>query len=422
MPQMVETDVLATELEKVRSKIPTLFERDDTWYSDIPVKSDVEVISTRDMRVPLEIRPGGKFAHFNPEGGSLGSGGGPKFDKAVVNNLYLRHNLQWTKKTEWATDDPRKAVVKALRHLLSTGMADMRRHLDSLCLTDGTGVLGTVSAYAAGPPATFTLGTDGFGARLLRFAQDVAIFDSTLATNRTAGTDREITFYDGQAKQFKTAAAVAGTVAGDKVVVGGLGNVTGANVTSLYGLAYHHNNASTGTWLGLDRATYPEIRATGINAGSGALSLPFARRAINAIGDRLGRDQMKTLAAWCHPCQLQAYEEQAQAVSVINKGSSEEKINLYFGGGQLAGAPMKLHYSWDKTRIDFIAKELWGRTQIKAPDFYEVDGRKIFEMRDTATGGVVASQIFHYVVGMNLFHTNPAGASYIYGLAVPTGY
>jgi hypothetical protein len=211
-------------------------------------------------------------------------------------------------------------------------------------------------------------------------------------------------------------------VAGDKIVVGGLGNVTGTNVVSLYGVAYHHNNAATGTWLGLDRAAYPQIRATGINASS-QFALPFARRAINAIGDRLGKDQMKKLVAWTHPCQVQAYEEYAQSVMVINKTSSDEKINTYFGDNvQLAGCPVRTHYSWDKTRIDFIAKDLWGRCQVKAPDFYDVDGKKIFEMRDTSTGGVVASQIFHIVVGFNIFQTNPAGASYIYGLPVPTGY
>jgi hypothetical protein len=422
MAQLQDADVVATELEKVRSAVPVLFERDDTFYSEIPVSTEVENISNRDMRIPLEIYPGGDFAHYNPEGGSLGTGSGPKFDKAVINSVHVRHNVQWTKKAEWGTDDPRKAVVKALRHLLSTSMADFRRYLDALCLTNGQGILGTISAVSnAGGYDTVTLGTDGFGARLVRYAQKVAYFDSTLATNRTAGTDKEIVYHDPVGKQIKTA-TTASLAATDKVVIGGLGNVTGSNVVSLYGLGYHHNNASTGTWLGLDRATLPMIRSTGINAGS-TFALPFARRAINAIGDRLGKDQMKKLTAWCHPCQVQAYEEYAQGVMVINKTGSDEKINTYFGDNvQLAGAPVRTHYSWDKTRIDFIAKELWGRAQVKAPDFYEVDGRRIFEMRDTTTGGLVASQIFHIVVGFNLFHKNPAGSAYIYGLPVPTGY
>lgn len=48
----VETPSIADELEKI----------------------EPQIVSCRDMRVPLEIRPGGKFGYFDPEGGSLGRG------------------------------------------------------------------------------------------------------------------------------------------------------------------------------------------------------------------------------------------------------------------------------------------------------------------------------------------------------------
>ena len=65
-----------------------LFERDDKFYANIK-KRDVEKISHRQMRVPLELRPGGSFQYFNPDGGDLGRGGGPTFDKAVLNRVFL---------------------------------------------------------------------------------------------------------------------------------------------------------------------------------------------------------------------------------------------------------------------------------------------------------------------------------------------
>lgn len=34
----------------------------------------VTVISSRDMRIPLQLRPGGNFGMFNPDGGGLGIG------------------------------------------------------------------------------------------------------------------------------------------------------------------------------------------------------------------------------------------------------------------------------------------------------------------------------------------------------------
>ena len=123
---MTSIQVVATELEKVddRGAIPVLFEREDTFYSFVE-KRPVTVVSERDMRIPLELQPGGKFGHFDADGGDLGRGEGPVFDKAIINTVNLRHAVEWTKKAEWATDDKRKAVVNTLRHLLATSMAEI---------------------------------------------------------------------------------------------------------------------------------------------------------------------------------------------------------------------------------------------------------------------------------------------------------
>jgi hypothetical protein len=86
----------------------------------------------------------------------------------------------------------------------------------------------------------------------------------------------------------------------------------------LFGLPYHHSNASTGTWLGFNRATTPEIRANRVNA-AGGLALPFARLAINKIGDRIGMDTQIQVEAWMHPAQKQAYE----AVRTVSYSYSE---------------------------------------------------------------------------------------------------
>ena len=73
MAAQAAADVLALEIEKVRKKVPILFEREDTFFSSIE-KRDVNVVSSRDMVVPLEIRPGGKFRHYSPAGEDLGRG------------------------------------------------------------------------------------------------------------------------------------------------------------------------------------------------------------------------------------------------------------------------------------------------------------------------------------------------------------
>ena len=67
---VVESVVAGTELERVLPKVTTVFESDDTFFGNIK-KRDVEVVSYREMRAPMELRPGGRFSYFNPDGGDL---------------------------------------------------------------------------------------------------------------------------------------------------------------------------------------------------------------------------------------------------------------------------------------------------------------------------------------------------------------
>jgi len=419
MPQ-TESQVVGVELERVNKKLPKLFDLEDTLYSEIEKSTAAQPVSNRAMRIPLKLRPGGRFGHFNPDNADMGLGDGPAYDKAVITVAHLKYAIQWSKLVEWSTDSSQKAVVDAYQDLIAGAMPEFRRSVNALCMTAGNGVLGTITSFTtAGGTDTYNLTTDGFGVKLLRFGQPVKVYDTTLATDRSAAADSFITFYDLPNKQIKVAPAVTNVANTDKIVVSG---VSGASPASLLGIPYHNSNASTGTWLGFDRSLTPEIRANRVNA-AGALALPFARLSMNKVGDRVGRKEAsKSLKAFMHPCQKQAYEALGQLVSVIQKTSKEENLDLYFGDGmQMAGAPIEDQFMWDKTRIDFLDLSLFGRAEMKPAAFYEVGGRKVFELRG-ASGGVQTSQIQYITVSFNIFCQNPAGLAYIDGLTVPAGY
>src|SRR6187399_3039154 len=212
---VVEAQVAATELERVIPKIRVLFERDDKFFSHIK-KRDVEKISHRQMRVPLELRPGGSFQYFNPDGGDLGRGGGPTFDKAVLNCVFCSENIEYTKLTQWATDDARKAIVNSVRRLTATALDEMRRQLDSQLMQAGDGVIGLVTTDTpAGGSNVISLTSDGFGARLVRFDQTVQVWDAALAINRGSGT---ITQYDVENKTISITPTIAAVAPTDKIV------------------------------------------------------------------------------------------------------------------------------------------------------------------------------------------------------------
>jgi len=413
-----EAQVAGLELERVITKLRVLFERDDKFYSSIE-KRNVEKISNRQMRIPLELRPGGAFQYFNADGGDLGRGGGPTFDKATLTAVFASENIEYTKLAQWSTDDARKSIINSVRRLTATAFDELRRQLDSQMQGSGNGVIGTVTTDTpAGGENVIDLTTDGFGANLMRYGQTVQIFDTTLATNRGKGS---ISFWDKENKVIHISPQVAGVVVGDKIVVDGISDPTA--LPGFFGVPYHHSNASTGTWLGFSRATTPEVRASRVNGNSSALTLPLPRIAINKIGNRVGEDENFKPEAWLHPAQAQAYEDIGQQVTIIQKMAKDEGLNMYFGDNmQLAGAPVKRHYQWDKTRIDFVVRSVWGRGEILPLGFYTTtDGRKIFEIRG-ASGGVATADIFYLSVGMQTFVGNPAALSYIDTLSVPDGY
>lgn len=411
-----ETQVVAAELERVDPKVPVLFERDAMFYANVE-KRPVEKVSARDMRIPLEIRPGGLFGYYDTAGGDLGRGEGPTFEKGIISTVNFKYAVEWQKKAQWATDDTRKSVVNSVKHLLANSMKEFRRGIDAQLMTAGDGAIGTVLSVAS---TTITCSaTDGFGTRLLRVGHKINFYNSAMTTDRTTGDERKITSIDHDARTFVyEGTAVSGVTAGDRILASGL---SGASPVGIYGVPYHHSSASTGTWLGLDRATYPEIRANRINA-SGSLAISHARRALNKIGERLGMENGLKLKAWLNPCQAQAYEELGQLVNVINKDSGDnQKLGLYFDVQQIAGVQMKKNWNWNKTRIDFVVDEVWGRAEMKPAGFYEEEGRRLFEVRG-ASGGVAAATLFYLVASFNTFVNQPPGLSYISDLAIPTGY
>lgn len=417
MSAQAETDVVATELERVRPTIETLFDREGKFYSSIE-KKDVEVVSGRQMRGPLEIKEGGKFGYFNSDGGDMGRGGGPIFDKFLISAIDNRYAVEYNVKTDWVTDDKRKAVINNVQRLLAKAMQSYRRAIDTQAVGAGDAVIGTVSSVTTAVGVDTIVLDTSFGAKLIRYGQDFNVYNSDLTINRTVLGEKTVNFYDLANRTIK-AAATAGITAGDKIVCSG---ITATPSVGIKGVMYHHSNASTGTWLGFDRAATPEIRANRVNGNSSALVLPLPRLALNLAADRVGEDSVGTFEAWMHPAQAQSYEELGFLVTQINSTGESKGLDLYFGGAMMmAGAPVKKSFNWHRQRIDFVNKAYWGRAELKPAGFFETEGKKLYNIRG-ASGGLAAALIFYLVSSFDIFVSNPAGCSYIDSLAIPSGY
>jgi hypothetical protein len=438
-----EAQVLALELEKVEEKIAIAFERDDTFFSQVE-KRPAEVVSSFAMRVPLELRPGGKPGQWTSEGGDMGTGDMPYYDKAEINTVELIWRAQWSLRRKFATDNNRKAIVNAFKRDIASAMKSFRRFNDSLCMTSNAGQLGTVgSVTTSGGQDTYICNVDGFGTRLMQSGWEIDIWDPTLTIKRTGhgpgnGGSYQINFWDVANKVVSvngSPSLTAGDQAvqpGDIIVAQGStfqinnlypGNTLTANPpTAIAGVQYQNSNSSIGSWNGFNRSTTPEIRANAVVA-SGPFAIPMARLAINKIGNRLGMENMKKLNAWMHPAQAQQYEELAQESIIINKEAKEQGVDLYFNDNmRLAGAPVKKHFGWDMTRIDFLDMDLMGRAEFYPCRWHkDENGNRVFVGRGTS-GGLQAIEFSYIICAWQMYCANPAGLSNINTLTVPSGY
>ncbi len=407
------SQVVALQLEKVRPKLPVLYERDDTFFSLIQ-KREVDRVSTRTARIPLQVQPGGSFGYASFDGGDLGRGSGTAYDYAQITPVGIRMAVEITKLVEYATDASDKAIENAAKRNVADAMKQFRHDLDAALQTAGNGVFGAVSAING---STLTLTNTPYGARLLRENMSVQVYDSTLATNRGSAVISSVAKGLGQAQSIVVNAVPAGTVAGDQLVVDG---VSGANPTFLYGIPYHHNTATAGTWMGISRANAYAV-ANGVNANNAALTLPPIRLAFNQIRQSLGLDSLGSLIWHGHPAQVAAYEELGFVISEIEKGGANQDLDLLFKNKTMGGVRVKENIHADTTRLDLINLETWGRVEWLPIDFYEIGGSTVFPVYG-ASGGLAASYLFYLVTGVQFFVDNPKAVSSVTNLALPAGY
>src|SRR5882724_2789096 len=149
MPAMSNSQTIALQLEKVRDKVPLLYERDDVLLSMIQQRGDVEKVSSRAMRLPLQVNPGGKAGSYNADGGDMGRGSGTAYDVATVSPIFFRFAIEITKLVEYATNGRERAVENAAKPEVVNGMKQFRAFLDKLMQTAGNGVLGSISSFAS---------------------------------------------------------------------------------------------------------------------------------------------------------------------------------------------------------------------------------------------------------------------------------
>jgi hypothetical protein len=331
----------------------------------------------------------------------------------------MKHAVEITKLVEFATNSNEKAVANITKRATVNAMKQFRKDVDTWLQTAGNGVMGTISSGAGS--TTWTMANTPFGARLLRKNLTVSVYSADLATKRGEATINSNPVRGLGKTQTVTVDVDPGSSNTDVVLPSGL---SGASPTWVYGIPYHHNTSTSGTWLGISRSNDYAV-ANGADANGGGFSLPPFRLAINQIIQELGEEGLAQNLIWhTHIAALAGYEEYGLSLSRIDRTGDGEKMAAGLFNDktmQIGGYQVKRSIHADPTRFDLLNLQTWGRVEWAPIDYLEIGGNTVFPVYGDS-GGIAAAYLFYFVCGMQFFVDNPKAISSVLNVALPTGY
>ena len=418
MAQLQNNQTLALQLERVRDKLELLYEREDTLWGLIKSETDVDPVSTRNMRVPVQALAGGLASQFNPDGGDLGRGSGTTFDYGQITPVYLIIGVEVSRLAEIATNQGSKAIESIAKVEPANAMKQFNKFIDTLLNTDGSGTLDTVVSVTS--PNQITVNN----ANQFADNQNIQVWSALGGTNR--GTC-QILSCDPNSNILYIAGAgyPAGTQANDLLIIAGAPAVAG---TSLLGVEYFQTNSNSGSWLQLPRASYPgKLKTPYVNGNSGSPTPALVRRMFAQLEFALGievADEQK-LVFYMNNDMAAAWENNGLNVTIVNqqqlKGSESEDMLKKSMPSQMAGRKIVRSVHAKPGRIDGLCLSHWGRCENQPIDYWDVGGQTVFPIYG-GSGGLAAASIFYYWTGVNVFNANVRAGVYSDTLAIPSGY
>jgi hypothetical protein len=407
---------IALQLEKVRKTVPTAYEQEHILLDMIDKRGDVIDASTRNIRLPILMRPGGKGSQGTADFDDMGRGSGSTWDVATLSTLHYRWAFEVSKLAEYATKGNDKAVEDVAVREVAEAMKMFKRFLDCVYQTNGTGTEDSIVAIS-GTTLTVT------NPNIFYFNQDIQVYPAGLASaSRGLAT---ITQVDPLLKTITVNALPAGTSVGDALVINISQGAGGANPVALEGLLYNHVDSASGSWNNLARSTYPEVLKTPHVAAGGATITPALRRlGENKLRRVLGVEFDEPMVAFMNVDQEAAWENVNVSVTTdiraMQKGESTPDMLSRRPPKTFGGIPIKTSIHATIQRIDLLCLKHWGRGVTKEVDLFEEGGQTVFQLYGQS-GGLLAGYLSYFDTVFNVFMDCPRFGVFYDGLALPVG-
>jgi hypothetical protein len=446
-------DTVGAQIEKVRGSLEKYHVDTPTSYISSLIKNmQMETISNYLYRIPVETSLQGQYRKFISDGGTLGVGRGMKLTYLTAGYINSLMGFQITQEQIDTSKSRDQSVVNVFAETLARAMECVQLMDEIVLFTDGTGIVTNgLSATNGSTTATFAGATDTVGVNRLVEGMCVDVWTNNGITKRVPATAAPIVInsinYETSTVTFdQTVTAISAAASGDLLALRDMDVYGPAALTSFsstwpqrgqvgglggdsfrHGIYYAHNVTTSNYYLGVQRSALPQLISARVNAASGGLTFNMGLTLLDSILQRRNSSSVNGLVGIWHMAQRRACFNLGVAISTKfisgdKFGSSVDLMPSNKGYDDVVpycDVPMHLSRRQDRARIDFINPSNWGRAQLYDTQFYEVDGRRIFEGRSSTDGTVMAFINFYIKQSFDYFCLNPGAEGYIDALAVP---
>jgi hypothetical protein len=418
MPGGAVAQNVASQIEWVKPELELMYLTASRLMKHIEENTEVKAVSTRPVRVPLEVLAGGKPGAFNPDGGPLKRGSAPTEVFGNISCTPISQASEYTALSEWSTDSDDsdgKAVKNYVTLTNQRATETIAGVLDALVATGGgANVLDTVVS-------TTTNGLVMNNANEFMDNQDIDLYSSLTGSSGFIATVtiESVDIYNNTI--WLTGPVPAGVGAGTYCVLSGSAGVQNSGI---YGILYYQASGNAGSVLNINRSTYPgKLSTPGISV-NGAL-VPSTVRAMEMIiklGVGIERAEQSDLTVHCGLDMQSAWENNAILVQhvIANEVKGDEHTDMLkpnpptmLGGRKILANERAL-----PGRIDFLALKKWSRIETKPMDYYEVGGQTLFPAY-AIDGSVATSMMFWLVLLVNILNINPRMGGFLANLSIP---
>jgi hypothetical protein len=439
------TDLINANKETLRKgALPYIYQKDEDYAVQRVCKSTEAYRITKttngaDFRVPIEVGPAGNFGAANLAGAPLGLGRGVSITQFIQTYFATKLAFQLSYDAIKGTATSDQTAFDAWKRTMEEGIPNMARYENASwhCLGGSDGQVGVATAFTGdGTGGTYTLDTD-IGVRLFVPNQQFEIINgATYKTGQTGVSPDNLPFvspgsvnYAARTITFTCPITLTGgniPAAGDVLYFGGA--TPSGTPTWAQGLRYVNTTATSGLYLGVNRATYPVINSSAITSG-GTLTQQMVLALRQLIAIRTGSKSKLSVIGLVPPHQVAIMSQTVQAMqSFYRTQMTQDQIDplpaVTIDGGIIFGGIT--HYQdgmQSATRIDYCNPSDWGRVYLDdkpGADFYKdpLNGNEFFTQY-SSNGGPATSTLFYLLSTLNYWNMNPQASGLITGLTPP---